>query len=141
MDRKSGAASRNIYLPCVFPYGPLNQFCLHTARKPLEKIGKPYFPYGPVSCTVAAMETKCSAQTEDESSVYTCTQAKGHAGLHMHVGPDAVVYLSWPQESEGLIAVEFTVQELAELYGILSGNHDIPAVYLNKVGKALKEAL
>lgn len=37
--------------------------------------------------------------------------------------------------------LSFTVQELAELYVILSGNHDIPEVYLNKVATALKEAL
>lgn len=37
--------------------------------------------------------------------------------------------------------LEFTTHELAELYVILSGNHDIPAVYLNKVGAALKGML
>lgn len=37
--------------------------------------------------------------------------------------------------------LEFTTHELAELYVILSGNHDIPEVYLNKVAAALKGAL
>lgn len=37
--------------------------------------------------------------------------------------------------------LEFTAPELAELYVILAGNHDIPEVYLNKIGAALKEML
>lgn len=65
-------------------------------------------------------------------------------------GAKALPYADWFQQGykTGVLGqfnkpgvLEFTAHELAELYVILSGNHDIPEVYLNKVAAALKEAL
>lgn len=42
---------------------------------------------------------------------------------------------------KGFYPVLFSTHELAELYVMLSGNHDIPEVYLNKIGAALKRML
>ncbi len=43
--------------------------------------------------------------------------------------------------NENLHPAFFSTRELAELYTILDSNHDIPAVFLDRVGAALKEAL
>lgn len=43
--------------------------------------------------------------------------------------------------NDGLHPVLFSTRELAELYSILSSKYDISAVYLEKVGTALRGAL
>lgn len=67
----------------------------------------------------------------------------GHYANYSHVVDEevAAVKKQTVDMKQGFCPVRFTLHELAELYVILSGNHDIPEVYLNKVAAALKEAL
>jgi hypothetical protein len=78
-----------------------------------------------------------------------CNLGKEHTGVHADMAwswPHIKAIAVWarreaPKPKTDEHNVLFTLEELAELYSILSGNHEIPEVYLNKVGKALKEAL
>ena len=111
----------------------------------------------------------CTHSYAAKGGTFRCTKPQGHDMGHltyingMKHGWSRAPYRAWFQKeydwavqdaryranvlgafdegTELKTALTFTVQELAELYCILVGNHDIPAVYLNKVGKALKEML
>lgn len=93
------------------------------------------------------MNIQCGARNYNGHNHYKCDEEHNHIGSHY----DSRYYKQWPRVVQsvgtgGAIetaagVLQFTTHELAELYVILSGNHGIPELYLNKIGAALKEML
>ena len=101
--------------------------------------------------------TTCTHAYTANGGTFYCTKPQGHDYGHLTYinglktgWSQAPKYADWfkAEYKTGVLGqfnrpgvLEFTTHELAELYVILSGNHDIPEVYLNKIGAALKEML